>query len=37
VQLWPDATTANTLDWSVCNQSGTSITPGAMTLNVAVL
>ena len=31
VTLWP---TANTLNWSVCNQTGSSITPGAMTLNV---
>lgn len=28
---WP---TTNTLNWSVCNQTGASITPGAMTLNV---
>ncbi len=28
---WP---TANTLNWSVCNQTAASITPGAMTLNV---
>lgn len=28
---WP---TANTLNWSVCNQTGASITPGAITLNV---
>jgi hypothetical protein len=26
--------TANTLNWSVCNQTAASITPGAMTLNV---
>jgi hypothetical protein len=28
---WPSA---NTLNWSVCNQTSASITPGAMTLNV---
>jgi hypothetical protein len=28
---WPSA---NTINWSVCNQTNTSITPGAMTLNV---
>lgn len=28
---WP---TANTLNWSVCNQTTASITPGAITLNV---
>ena len=28
---WP---TANTLNWSVCNTTSSSITPGAMTLNV---
>lgn len=31
---WP---TANTLNWSVCNQTGASITPGAMTLNVGAV
>lgn len=30
-ETWP---TANTLNWSVCNQTAASITPGAMTLNV---
>jgi hypothetical protein len=29
--LWP---TANTVNWSVCNQTASSITPGAMTFNV---
>lgn len=29
---WPSA--ANTLSWRVCNQTGSSITPGAMTMNV---
>lgn len=28
---WP---TSNTLNWSVCNQTGSAITPGAMNLNV---
>jgi hypothetical protein len=28
---WP---TANTINWSVCNQTNASITPGAITLNV---
>jgi hypothetical protein len=28
---WP---TANTLNWKVCNQTGSAITPGAMSLNV---
>jgi hypothetical protein len=28
---WP---TTNTINWSICNQTGSNITPGAMTLNV---
>ncbi len=31
VTLWP---TANAVNWSVCNQTAATITPGAMTLNV---
>jgi hypothetical protein len=31
VDMWP---TANALNWKVCNNSASSITPGAMTLNV---
>jgi len=33
ISLWP---TANTLNWSLCNPTGSSITPGAMTINVGV-
>jgi len=36
VNLWPDPTTPNQLDWSVCNQSTGSVTPGAISLNVGV-
>jgi hypothetical protein len=36
VNLWPDASALNQLDWSVCNQTATAITPGAMGLNVGV-
>ena len=35
VELWPDAS-PNTLDWSICNQSGSSITPTAIVLNVGL-
>jgi hypothetical protein len=35
VVIWPDVDD-NVFDWAVCNQSGTAITPGAMTLNVGV-
>lgn len=31
MDMWP---TVNTLNWMVCNQTASSITPGAMTLNV---
>ena len=36
VELWPDATDDNTLDWSICNQTASNITPTAITLNVGV-
>jgi len=35
VELWPD-TSPNVLDWSVCNQTSSNITPTAITLNVGV-
>ena len=35
VVIWPDVDD-DVFDWAVCNQSGTAITPGAMTLNVGV-
>jgi hypothetical protein len=35
VEIWPDASN-DIFDWAVCNQSNSSITPGAMTLNVGV-
>jgi hypothetical protein len=33
MQLWVSA--ANTMSWQVCNQSGSGITPGALTVDVA--
>ena len=36
--LWPDATPANGgFDWSVCNQTTSTITAGAITINVGVI
>jgi hypothetical protein len=36
VELWPDATTTNTLDWSICNQTTGTINPTAINFNVGV-
>ncbi len=36
VELWPDAVSLDTLDWSICNQTGSPITPTAIALNVGV-
>ena len=35
VELWPDAL-PNVLDWSICNQTSTSITPTAITMTVGL-
>lgn len=35
VELWPDAS-PNVLDWSICNQTSSPITPTAIVLNVGV-
>ena len=35
VELWPDAL-PNVLDWAICNQTSSSITPTAITLNVGL-
>jgi len=35
VELWPDAS-PNMLDWSICNQTASNITPTAIALNVGV-
>jgi hypothetical protein len=35
VELWPDAS-PNVLDWSICNQTASNITPTAITLTVGV-
>ncbi len=35
VELWPDAS-PNVIDWSICNQTTSAITPTAITLNVGL-
>jgi hypothetical protein len=35
VELWPDAS-PDIVDWSICNQTTSNITPTAITLNVGV-
>lgn len=35
--LWPDLTPANGFDWSVCNQTVSTINAGVITINVGIL